>query len=117
MAISEAHRRGNNKWDAANMKTAACKLTKSEHTAFKAYAEKHGKTISGMLLEYVRSCISTEQKQATHTLTRDEIVFLASIRGKDQILDAVRKIDEADAKSYLMWILLMADKQKDIDKK
>ena len=32
MAISEAHRRGNNKWDAANMKTAACKLTKSEHS-------------------------------------------------------------------------------------
>ena len=63
MAISEAHRRGNNKWDAANMKTAACKLTKSEHAAFKAYAEARGKTVSGLLLEYVRGCIADDMEQ------------------------------------------------------
>lgn len=117
MSVSDSQKRAAAKWDKENTRIISCKIKTSEHAAFKAYAEKHGKTISGMLLEYVRSCISTEQKQATHTLTRDEIVFLASIRGKDQILDAVRKIDEADAKSYLMWILLMADKQKEIDKK
>lgn len=45
------------------MKTAACKLTKSEHTAFKAYAEARGKTISGLLLEYVRGCIVEDIEQ------------------------------------------------------
>lgn len=58
MAVSEAHKRGNRKWDAANMKVASCKLLLEEHAAFKAYAEQHGKTISGMLLEYIRGCIA-----------------------------------------------------------
>lgn len=63
MAVSEAHRRGNNKWDAANMRTAACRLKKEEYAAFKAYAEQHGKTISGLLLEYVRGCIAEDMEQ------------------------------------------------------
>lgn len=65
MAVSESQKRASAKWDKANTQTAACKLTKAEHAAFKAYAEQHGKTISGMLLEYIRSCISTEQKSRT----------------------------------------------------
>lgn len=65
MAVSEARKRANTKWDAENMKTAGCRLTKTEHAAFRAYADARGKTISALLLEYVRSCIteSTEQKE------------------------------------------------------
>ena len=63
MAVSEAHKRGNRKWDAANMKVATCKLSLEEHAAFKAYAESRGKTISGVLLDYVRRCISDDTEQ------------------------------------------------------
>lgn len=65
MALSEARKRAKKKWDAANTKTASCKLSNEEHAAFKAYAEQRGKTVSGMLLEYVRACISTEQEDRT----------------------------------------------------
>lgn len=58
MARSEAQKRADKKWQRDNIKTAACRLRTSEYDAFKKYAEDHGKTISGMLLEYVRRCIS-----------------------------------------------------------
>ncbi len=64
MAISEAHKRGNRKWDAANMKTAACKLTNAEHAAFKSWAEARDLTVSGALLEYVRKCITETESAA-----------------------------------------------------
>lgn len=57
VAISDARKRANTKWDKANTKIASCKMRTDEYNKFKKYAEDHGKTISGMLLDYVRSCI------------------------------------------------------------
>lgn len=58
MPVSDAKKRANAKWSKVHMKNLACTVTNDEHAAFKKYAEDHGKTISGMLLEYVRKCIS-----------------------------------------------------------
>ena len=58
MPMTDAQKRANAKWKRANTKSAACVLSLEEHAAFKAYAEQHGKTVSGMLLEYIRGCIS-----------------------------------------------------------
>lgn len=58
--MTDAQRRANAKWHKANMKNLACTVTLEEHAAFKKYAEDRGKTISGMLLDYVRKCISEE---------------------------------------------------------
>ena len=66
MAISEARNRANAKWTKANTKNAACTLTLEEHAAFKAYAEARGKTISGLLLDYVRSCILEGMEQSVN---------------------------------------------------
>ena len=63
MAVSDAHRRGNAKWDKENMRVVSCKIRSEEHAAFKAYAEARGKTISSLLLEYVRSCIAEDMEQ------------------------------------------------------
>ena len=63
MSKTDAQRRSTRKWDAANMKTASCKLSNTEHAAFKAYAEAKLKTISGVLLEYVRRCIAEDVEQ------------------------------------------------------
>lgn len=63
MAVSDAHRRGNAKWDKENMRVVSCKIRSEEHAAFKAYAETRGKTISGLLLEYVRGCIAEDMEQ------------------------------------------------------
>lgn len=60
MAISEAKKRANAKWNKANTKNVACTVNLEEHAAFKAYAEKRGKTISALLLEYVRKCIAED---------------------------------------------------------
>ena len=56
-------RRGNAKWDKENMRVVSCKIRSEEHAAFKAYAEARGKTISSLLLEYVRSCIAEDMEQ------------------------------------------------------
>ena len=58
MTTSEAQKRASAKWNAQNQKTIACAVNLEEHAAFKAYAEARGKTISGLLLDYVRSCIA-----------------------------------------------------------
>ncbi len=63
MAISESKKRADAKWHKANIKNAACSLSLEEHAAFKAYAEARGKTISGVLLEYVRRCIAEDAEQ------------------------------------------------------
>lgn len=64
MALSEARKRANAKWDKANRKNVSCMISTTEHAAFKAYAEAKGKTISGLLLDYVRSCIAEDVEQA-----------------------------------------------------
>lgn len=63
MATSEARKRANAKWNKANTKNIACTVSLDEHAAFKAYAEQHGKTISGIILEYVRNCIAEAEQQ------------------------------------------------------
>ena len=63
MAVSDAHRRGNAKWDKEISGLAPAKIRSEEHAAFKAYAEARGKTISGLLLEYVRGCIAEDMEQ------------------------------------------------------
>lgn len=69
MATSEAQKRANAKWDKENTKIVSCKLPKREYDAFKKKAEQQGKTISGMLLAYIRDCISEdEQPENTDTV-------------------------------------------------
>ena len=45
------------------MRVVSCKIRSEEHAAFKAYAEARGKTISSLLLEYVRGCIAEDMEQ------------------------------------------------------
>lgn len=79
MAVSESKKRANTKWDKENMRIASCSLTKAEHAAFKAYAEQNGKTISGMLLHYIRSCIAetAEQHETTERKSPVEQIITA----------------------------------------
>lgn len=63
MAVSDAQKRATAKWDKTNRKNVSCMISTAEHTAFKAYAEARGKTISGLLLDYVRSCIAEDIEQ------------------------------------------------------
>lgn len=63
MAISDSQKRASAKWDKEHTRIVSCKLRTAEHAAFKAYAEARGKTISGVLLDYVRRCISDDMEQ------------------------------------------------------
>lgn len=63
MATSEAQKRASAKWNAQNQKTIACAVNLEEHAAFKAYAQARGKTISGLLLDYVRRCITEDMER------------------------------------------------------
>lgn len=62
MATTDAQKRASAKWNKANTKNIACTVNLEEHAAFKAYAERRGKTISAVLLEYVRKCISEDEQ-------------------------------------------------------
>lgn len=57
MAVSEAHKKGNRKWDKENMTTLGCKVKKEEAAAFKEYAAEQGKTSNTVLKEFVQECI------------------------------------------------------------
>lgn len=74
MARTEAKRKADQRYKRTHEKTLACGVNLDEYARFKAYAERRGKTISGVLLEYVRRCISdaeqvTEPEQLDFTLT------------------------------------------------
>lgn len=41
-----------------NYKVAACQISKSKYDLFRAYAKSQGKTVSGLLSEYIDNCIA-----------------------------------------------------------
>ena len=57
MALSDAKKKANAKWDKGNMTTLGCKVKKEEAAAFKEYASERGKTSNTVLKEYVLQCI------------------------------------------------------------
>lgn len=63
MAVSEAHKKGNRKWDKENMTTLGYKVKKEEAAAFKEYAAERGKTSNTVLKEFVQECINKSDKR------------------------------------------------------
>lgn len=61
---SDKTRKYQNEFDKANYKTAACKITIAKYEQFQAIAASQGKTVSGLLSEYIDRCIfGTDQGQ------------------------------------------------------
>lgn len=57
MAVSDAKKKANAKWDSENMATLACKVKRDQADKFKAYCAGVGKTSNSVLRECVLSCI------------------------------------------------------------
>lgn len=58
MAVSDAKKKANAKWDTANMSTLACKVKKEQAEAFKIYCKWQGKASNTVLKDFVLECIS-----------------------------------------------------------
>lgn len=58
MAISEAKKKANQKWDSVNMSTMACKVKREQAEQFRAYCTNNGETVNAVLQDFVSSCIS-----------------------------------------------------------
>lgn len=56
MAISEAKRKANQRWDAANMETLSCKVKREQAEQFRAYCEIKGETVNAALQGFVSVC-------------------------------------------------------------
>lgn len=56
-AVSEAHKKGNRKWDAANMAVLGCKVKKEQAEKFKQHAEQQGTTANNLLKGFVLNAI------------------------------------------------------------
>ena len=54
----ESQRQAENRYKKENIKTAACNLPIAKYEKFKAIAAAQNKTVSGLLLEYIDSCIA-----------------------------------------------------------
>lgn len=67
MALSEARKAANAKWDKKNMTTLGCKVKRETAIKFKEYASKQGKTANTILKEYVDECIKDNSKTITVT--------------------------------------------------
>lgn len=63
MAVSDAKKKANAKWDSENMATLACKVKKDHADRFKAYCAEIGKTSNAVLRDCVLSCVDDENPQ------------------------------------------------------
>lgn len=61
MAVSEAKKKANAKWDAENMATLACKVKRTQAAAFKSYCTERGQTSNTALKNYVLVCIGEQE--------------------------------------------------------
>lgn len=57
MAVSDAKRKANAKWDRENIATLACRVKKEQADAFKEYCNNIGETANTVLKNYVLHCI------------------------------------------------------------
>lgn len=72
MALSEARKKANAKWDAANMATIACKLRKDTAERFKQYAQEHGTTPNALIREYIMRLLDGWEPGAAPPAVPDE---------------------------------------------
>ena len=63
MAVSEAKKKANAKWDSENMATLACKVKREQAEKFKAYCKDSGKTSNTVLKDYVLRCIDEKEEK------------------------------------------------------
>lgn len=61
MAVSEAKKKANAKWDSENMATLACKVKRMQAAAFKSYCAERGLTSNTALKDYVLGCIGERE--------------------------------------------------------
>lgn len=64
MAVSEAKKRANKKYQAEHIASLACRVKKEQADKFKAYCADIGKTSNAVLRDYVLECID-EKEAAT----------------------------------------------------
>lgn len=57
MALTEARKRANKKWDAENMQIVACKVKKSTASDFKELAKANGTTPNELLRNFIQDYI------------------------------------------------------------
>lgn len=69
MAVSDAKKKANAKWDSENMATLACKLKKEQAEKFKAYCTTIDKTSNSVLRDYVLGCIGEAMGERLQTPT------------------------------------------------
>lgn len=63
MAVSDAKKKANAKWDSENMATLACKVKREQADKFKAHCAGVGKTSNAVLRDYVLESIGEESTQ------------------------------------------------------
>lgn len=61
MALTEAKKRANAKYQAKTIASLACRVKKEQAEAFKAYCESAGKTSNAALKDFVLSCIGEQE--------------------------------------------------------
>lgn len=63
MPLSEAKKRSNAKWDAANMTTVGVKMRRTEAEKFAAVTKANGTTRNAVLLQAARDYIQTHSTE------------------------------------------------------
>lgn len=61
MPVSEAKRKANQKWDAANMTVVGCKVRKDVAEAFKAECKRRGTTVNAVFLQAMREFMEKDK--------------------------------------------------------
>lgn len=69
MAVSNAKKKANAKWDNENMATLACKVKKEQAERFRLHCSAMGETVNAVLQGYVQSCVGANPAEAPETPT------------------------------------------------
>ena len=64
--VSRAKRASNNKWDAQNMRVVSAKIKREDADRFREYAAARGKTVSGMITDYVKRCLEDRDAEESN---------------------------------------------------
>ena len=63
MPASEAKRKANKKWDAANMTVVGCKVRKDVAERFKAECKRRGTTVNAVFLQAMRDFMDCNEQK------------------------------------------------------
>ena len=116
LAVSEAKKKANAKWDAENMATLACKVKRTQAAAFKAYCTERGQTSNTALKDYVLSCIGEQDPPQRDAGGPQEATEIGVVSLPSETLKTAQEAAKAAGEGLLQFVARAIESRATLDK-